>query len=39
MVAPDNKYLEFDLAMWDWVPEIDPDFILSVLTCEQYGGW
>jgi peptide/nickel transport system substrate-binding protein len=39
VIAPDNKYLEFDLAMWDWVPEIDPDFILSVLTCEQYGGW
>jgi peptide/nickel transport system substrate-binding protein len=39
VLAPDGKYLDFDLAMWDWVPEIDPDFILSVLTCEQYGGW
>src|SRR5437899_4212995 len=37
--APDYKYLDFDLAMWDWIPLIDPDFILSVLTCDQYGGW
>jgi peptide/nickel transport system substrate-binding protein len=37
--APDSKYLNFDLAMWDWVPLIDPDFMLSVVTCAQYGGW
>jgi peptide/nickel transport system substrate-binding protein len=37
--APNYKYLEFDLAMWDWVPLIDPDFMLSVLTCDQFGGW
>jgi peptide/nickel transport system substrate-binding protein len=37
--APDYKYLDFDLAFWNWVPLIDPDFILSVLTCDQYGGW
>ena len=29
----------FDLAMWDWYPAADPDFILSVLTCGQYGFW
>lgn len=39
VTAPDNKYLNFDLAMWDWVPEEDPGFILSVLLCNQYGGW
>jgi peptide/nickel transport system substrate-binding protein len=39
ILNPDNKYLTFDLAMWDWVPEEDPDFILSVLTCVQYGNW
>jgi peptide/nickel transport system substrate-binding protein len=39
ITAPDNKYLDFDLAMWDWVPLADPDFILSVLTCGQFGGW
>ena len=25
--------------MWDWVALIDPDFMLSVVTCDQYGGW
>jgi peptide/nickel transport system substrate-binding protein len=39
MTAPDNKYLKFDLALWDWVGLIDPDFMLSVVTCAQYGGW
>ena len=39
IAAPDNKYLNFDLAMWDWVALIDPDFMLSVVTCAQYGGW
>ncbi|HEX6674307.1 MAG TPA: ABC transporter substrate-binding protein [Actinomycetes bacterium] len=39
ITTPDNKYLDFDLAMWDWVPLADPDFILSVLTCGQFGGW
>src|SRR2546421_446763 len=37
--GPNNKYLNFDLAMWDWVALIDPDFMLSVVTCAQYGGW
>jgi peptide/nickel transport system substrate-binding protein len=39
ITAPDYKYLNFDLAMWDWVALIDPDFMLSVVTCAQYGGW
>jgi peptide/nickel transport system substrate-binding protein len=30
---------DFDIAMWDWFPAADPDFILSVLTCDQYGSW
>ena len=37
--APDWQYLEFDLAMWDWIGYWDPDFMLSVVTCDQYGGW
>jgi peptide/nickel transport system substrate-binding protein len=37
--GPNSKYLNFDLAMWDWVALIDPDFMLSVVTCDQYGGW
>jgi peptide/nickel transport system substrate-binding protein len=36
--APDSKYENFDLAMWDWVPPVDPDFMLSVLTCQQLGN-
>jgi peptide/nickel transport system substrate-binding protein len=30
---------DFDIAMWDWFPAADPDFVLSVLTCKQYGDW
>ena len=32
------KYTTFDMAMWDWVPPVDPDFMLSVLTCGQLGN-
>jgi peptide/nickel transport system substrate-binding protein len=39
ITAPDGKYLNFDLSLWDWVGLIDPDFMLSVVTCAQYGGW
>jgi peptide/nickel transport system substrate-binding protein len=39
ITAPGTKYLNFDLAMWDWVALMDPDFMLSVVTCAQYGGW
>jgi peptide/nickel transport system substrate-binding protein len=34
-----NDYKTFDLAMWNWTPTIDPDFILSVMQCSQYGDW
>jgi peptide/nickel transport system substrate-binding protein len=27
------------MMLWDWVGYIDPDFVLSVVTCDQYGGW
>jgi peptide/nickel transport system substrate-binding protein len=37
--APDWQYLDFDMAMWDWVGYLDPDFVLSVVKCDQYGGW
>ena len=39
MTNPNNTYQGFDLAMWDWTALIDPDFMLSVVTCDQYGGW
>jgi len=37
--APDWKYLDFDLAMWDWFPALDPDFLLAAMLCNQYGSW
>ena len=37
--APDYEYLTFDMSIWGWVPLIDPDFMLSVFTCDQFGGW
>jgi len=37
--APNGKYTSFDLGMWDWNTLIDPDFILMVMTCSQFGDW
>ena len=34
-----NHYRNFELSMWDWVPLIDPDFMLSVLTCGSFNVW
>ena len=39
MAGPNYTYQGFDLAMWDWTALIDPDFMLSVVTCAQWGGW
>jgi peptide/nickel transport system substrate-binding protein len=32
---------DYDLALWGWGPDPDPDFILSVMTTDQFvdGGW
>ncbi len=32
---------DYDLVIWGWGPDSDPDFILSVLTTDQFveGGW
>lgn len=35
----DCAYRDFDLAMWNWHPAPDPDFLMSSLTCEQWGSW
>ncbi len=35
IMGEDQNYRDFDIAMWLWVPPLDPDFILSVLTCDQ----
>jgi peptide/nickel transport system substrate-binding protein len=32
-------YSKFDIAMWDWVGYIDPDFQLSVVTKDQWCSW
>jgi peptide/nickel transport system substrate-binding protein len=37
IVGPDEDYPTYDLAMWDWVPPLDPQFILSVVTCDSWG--
>jgi peptide/nickel transport system substrate-binding protein len=34
-----NGQYVYDLAMWDWFPAADPDFILSVVTCDEWGNW
>jgi peptide/nickel transport system substrate-binding protein len=39
MSGPSGTYQGFDLAMWDWTALIDPDFMLSVVTCAQWSGW
>ena len=34
-----DKYRQFDLTWWDWQPNVDPGFILSVLRCDQWYSW
>jgi peptide/nickel transport system substrate-binding protein len=34
-----NNYRNFELSMWDWQSLIDPDFMLSVLTCGSFNVW
>src|SRR5204862_774693 len=34
-----KQYTGFDIAMWDWVGYIDPDFMLSVVTKGQWCSW
>jgi peptide/nickel transport system substrate-binding protein len=38
LVTPTGDY---DLVIWGWGPDPDPDFILSVMTTDQFveGGW
>lgn len=46
-VDPDSLYAattptgDYDLVIWGWGPDPDPDFILSVMTTDQFvdGGW
>lgn len=36
--APDNTFADNTIAQWGWIPQMDPDFILSVVLCSQIGG-
>ena len=35
----DCQYRDFDLFMWNWHPGQDPNFMMSAMTCEQWGSW
>lgn len=35
----DCEYRDFDLFMWNWHPGQDPNFMMSAMTCEQWGSW
>lgn len=41
LIAGTTGVGDYDLIIWSWWPDPDPDFILSVLTTDQYveGGW
>lgn len=41
LIAATTAVGDYDLVIWSWWPDSDPDFILSVLTTDQYveGGW
>lgn len=36
--APDGTFASNTMAQWGWIPQMDPDFILSVVLCSQIGG-
>lgn len=38
IMGENRDYRDYDIAMWLWVPPLDPDFMLSVLTCAQRGN-
>jgi peptide/nickel transport system substrate-binding protein len=37
--ATSTGYTGFDIAMWDWIGYVDPDFMLSVVTKGQWCSW
>jgi peptide/nickel transport system substrate-binding protein len=41
LVAATTPAGDYDLVIWGWGPDPDPDFILSVMTSDQFvdGGW
>lgn len=41
LVVATNPNADYDLVIWGWGADPDPDFMLSVMTSDQYvaGGW
>ena len=41
LIASTTPTGDYDLVIWAWEPDPDPDFILSVMTTDQFvaGGW
>jgi peptide/nickel transport system substrate-binding protein len=41
LIAQTTPAGDYDLVIWGWGPDPDPDFILSVMTSDQFvdGGW
>src|SRR4029450_12813570 len=37
--ATSTGYSKFDIAMWDWIGYVAPDFMLSVVTKGQWCSW
>ncbi len=37
--ATSTGYQDWDIAMWDWIGYVDPDFMLSVVTKGQWCSW
>jgi peptide/nickel transport system substrate-binding protein len=37
LIGTNNSYAGWSMAQWSWLPQVDPSFILSVLTCDQLG--
>jgi peptide/nickel transport system substrate-binding protein len=37
--ATSTGYTGWDIAMWDWGGYVDPDFMLSVVTKDQWCSW
>ena len=37
--ATNSGYTGWDIAMWDWIGYVDPDFMLSVVTKGQWCSW
>jgi peptide/nickel transport system substrate-binding protein len=41
LIAATTGVADFDLVIWGWGGDPDPDFILSIMLCDQFevGGW